>query len=46
MQFVTGLIMFVLVLVCAAFITWLSDRSNKATRDIKWDGGAVTAGIG
>ncbi|GLI59905.1 hypothetical protein VaNZ11_001947, partial [Volvox africanus] len=36
-QLFTGFIMFIFVVICAAFITWLSAASNKEARVIKWD---------
>ncbi|GIL52929.1 hypothetical protein Vafri_8662 [Volvox africanus] len=45
-QLFTGFIMFIFVVICAAFITWLSAASNKEARVIKWDMKELRAAIG
>ncbi|EFJ47418.1 hypothetical protein VOLCADRAFT_105141 [Volvox carteri f. nagariensis] len=45
-QAFTGIIMFAIIIVCAALITWLSAASNKESRVIKWDMEELMAAIG
>ncbi|GIL83284.1 hypothetical protein Vretifemale_12126 [Volvox reticuliferus] len=45
-QMFTGFIMFTFIVICAAFITWLSAASSKEARIIKWDMKELRAAIG
>ncbi|KAG2449462.1 hypothetical protein HYH02_005607 [Chlamydomonas schloesseri] len=42
-QLLTAFFMFVFIVICAAFITWLTDKSNTESRNLLWDSDKIAA---
>ncbi|PNW77912.1 hypothetical protein CHLRE_10g456600v5 [Chlamydomonas reinhardtii] len=42
-QLLTAFVMLVFIIICAAFITWLTDKSNTESRNLLWDDQKIVA---
>ncbi|KAG2433251.1 hypothetical protein HXX76_008319 [Chlamydomonas incerta] len=42
-QLLTAFFMLVFIVICAAFITWLTDKSNTESRNLLWDDSKIVA---